>query len=165
MGIENIGTLYQKHENGTVDLTESFFSVPEIVKVDTESGNKETYQSIAETFEIIGKGVTNENAVAFLATTADTLDEMSMQIYEHYRKLQDVFKQVLRHILLEYSDDFSKLKEPEKLAYAILKACRMGLLLKEKYLQVGIDLAESLQQDDSEMMKKVCEEKAVWKSN
>lgn len=96
----------------------------------------------------------------YLMALVDVCDKMSMEIYEQYRKLQDIFKLVLNGIL-QYQDPETKLfyqviDHPEAennyletsgsamIGYAILKACRMGLILKEKYESKGREIVESL---------------------
>lgn len=99
----------------------------------------------------------------YLMALVDTMDHMSFEIYEQYRKLQDIFKLVLKGIL-KYQDKDSKLfyqvidrSDVEEnyletsgsamVGYAILKACRMGILLKEKYASVGMEIVESLMEN------------------
>lgn len=96
----------------------------------------------------------------YLAALVDTMDSMSIEIYEQYRKLQDMFKQALKGIL-EYRDEksgfFMKKEAAESqsgvetdisgsalIGYCILKACHMGILLKEKYVDTGMEIVEKL---------------------
>lgn len=61
---------------------------------------------------------------AYLAALVDVIDGISFEIYEKYRELITVYKHVLKEALAEE-------KETSELSYAILKGCRMGILLKE----------------------------------
>ncbi len=96
----------------------------------------------------------------YLMALVDVMDNMSIEIYEQYRKLQDIFKAVLKG-LLQYQDKESRLfyqvidrsdakgnyletSGSAMAAYAVLKACRMGILLKEKYVPAGMEIVESL---------------------
>lgn len=96
----------------------------------------------------------------YLMALVDVMDEMSVEIYEQYRKLEDIYRLVLRGIL-KYQDKESRLfyqvadrSDAEgnytetsgslMVAYSILKACRMGILLKEKYAAVGMDILERI---------------------
>ena len=96
----------------------------------------------------------------YLMALVDTMDAMSIEIYEQYRKLQDIFKQVLKGIL-RYQDEktglfyqvidrndveenYLETSGSAMVGYAIMKACRMGLLLKEKYEPIGTGIFESL---------------------
>lgn len=90
----------------------------------------------------------------------DTMEEMSMAIYEHYRSLGDVFKESLIG-LLQYQDSESglfyqltTLAEQEgnyletsgsaMIAAAIFKACRMRVILPEKYQKHAERILEGL---------------------
>lgn len=96
----------------------------------------------------------------YLMALVDTMDSMSFEIFEQYKKLEGIFKQMLNGIL-QYQDKESKLfyqivdrgdtvgnyletSGSAMIAYAILKGCRMGVLLKEKYICRGIEILNSL---------------------
>lgn len=95
-----------------------------------------------------------------LMALADTMDCMSFEIFEQYKKLDGMFKQMLRGIL-QYQDRESRLfyqvidrgdvpgnyletSGSAMIAYAILKGCHMGILLKEKYMDVGESILKGL---------------------
>jgi unsaturated rhamnogalacturonyl hydrolase len=96
----------------------------------------------------------------YLMALVDTMDNMSFEIFEQYKKLEGIFKQIL-HGLLQYQDKESRLfyqvvdrgdtvgnyletSGSAMIAYAILKGCRMGILLSEKYAGVGEEILNSL---------------------
>lgn len=96
----------------------------------------------------------------YLMALVDTMDSMSFEIFEQYRKLERIFKQALSGIL-QYQDEESKLfyqivdrgdtvgnyletSGSAMIAYSIMKACRMGILLKEKYAGKGMEILEQL---------------------
>lgn len=96
----------------------------------------------------------------YLMALVDTLDQMSKQIYEQYRKLEDIFRLMIKGIL-PYQDPNTKMfyqviDHPEvkenyletsgsaMIAYAIIKGCRMGILLDEKYASTGIEIMEGI---------------------
>lgn len=102
----------------------------------------------------------------FLLALIDTMEEMSEQIYEYYYALKVLFKEALAG-LLSYQDKESKLfyqviDKPEykgnyletsgsaMVSAAILKACRMRVLLPEKYEQIGVEILEALVDNSSE---------------
>ena len=85
---------------------------------------------------------------------------LSIEIFEQYKKLEGIFKQMLSGIL-QYQDEESKLfyqvidkgdtagnyletSGSAMIAYAILKGCRMGILLTEKYAGKGEEILRSL---------------------
>lgn len=96
----------------------------------------------------------------YLMALVDTMDAMSPEIYEQYRRLQDIFQLMVKGIL-RYQDPESKLfyqvidrsdvkdnyletSGSAMVGYAILKGCRMGLLLSEKYLPIGLQIVEGI---------------------
>ena len=115
----------------------------------------------------------------YLMALVDTMDVMSIEIYEQYRKLQDIFKLMLKGIL-HYQDEetglfyqvidrsdvegnYLETSGSAMIGYAIMKACRMGILLKEKYEPIGTGIFENLienklQEENSSMhLKGICE--------
>ena len=80
----------------------------------------------------------------YLMALIDVIGTMSEEIYEHYRTLGDLFKELIKGILP------CKDAEPGMFGYAICKACRIGVLNREKYAAEGIKLVESCyrQMDD-----------------
>lgn len=84
--------------------------------------NKENYSSIVTYFK-----TQKTLSEADLALLIDMIEEMSPEIYEHYRALQDMFREGIRkHLEAQEASG-------EQLAYAIKKGCALGTLLAEKY--------------------------------
>ena len=98
----------------------------------------------------------------YLLALVDTMDNMSKEIYESYRVLQDIFQTAI-HGILQYQDPEEKLfyqvidqrgvegnylesSGSAMVAYAILKGCRIGALLPEKYLPIGREIFEKLEE-------------------
>ena len=96
----------------------------------------------------------------YLMALIDVMDAMSEEIYEQYRELQEIFKESVKGIL-QYQDEKTKLfyqvidrsdvegnyletSGSAMIGYAILKACRMGVLSKEKYGPIGVAIVEGL---------------------
>jgi len=96
----------------------------------------------------------------YIMSLVDTIDAMSKEIYEHYRRLCELFKEAVLGIL-KYQDEKTKLfyqvvDHPEAegnytetsgsamIAYSIMKACRMGILNSEKYAGIGIEIFDSI---------------------
>ncbi len=117
-----------------------------------------------------------------LMSFADTASEMDHQIYEGYRRLADLLKEGVNGILKykdpetslfyqltakkDYPGNYLETSGSEMIAYAILKGVRLGLLLPEKYLPVGIEIAEALinekivdasSTDERNILKEKCE--------
>lgn len=151
---------------------------PFYMAFETAYDKKEKYNDILNQFVNVQDFLYNKNGefssigmkmrslAMYLAALVDTMDNMSFEIYEQYRTLQDAFKVTLKNIL-PYQDKNSRLfptrmgtEAEEKAAcsvdeaasaiigYCILKACRMGILLKEKYIDSGMEVIERLVEKD-----------------
>ena len=100
---------------------------------------KENYSSIVTYFQNL-----NTLSMAQLVLLIDTIDDMSEEIFEHYKALQDLFKAEVAGIIKRRAEEgsFGFLSESEKsqLAYALEKACRLDVLLAEKYEDIGSEL-------------------------
>lgn len=70
----------------------------------------------------------------------DTIGEMSEEIYEHVRALQDLCRDELKRI--RRTDRTLNESDRRQLAYVIEKGCALGILLSEKYEDMARDLAE-----------------------
>ncbi len=83
---------------------------------------------------------------------ADTIEQMDIQLYEHYRVLADLFLEAVRGLIpyrnktgLFARDIINPDSEPDAdgnrmVAYALFKGVRLGLLDEEKYLPMAQDL-------------------------
>lgn len=101
--------------------------LPFLALEDTVCGKKEKYVQIADTWVQEKEDI---NGWVLLAL-ADTLEPMSKMIYEHYRTLQDLFQSKLdEYLSQEFSHDVMA-------GVAILKACRLELVLTERYVEEG----------------------------
>lgn len=156
----------------TVDALYGF--MPFYMEYETKYDKKEKYGDIIRQFEnaqkllydeekglccraYVEEGKTRrmeENGCAFaasaryLAALADTMDCMSVEIYEQYRKLQDMFKQVLKGVLNCRAQGNGE-GDNVLIGYCILKACRMGILLKEKYVDTGMEIVKKMTETES----------------
>ena len=96
----------------------------------------------------------------YLMALIDTIDAMSIEIYENYRELASLLKEAIQGIL-QYQDPKTKLfyqvidhsqtegnyletSGSAMVGYAILKGCRLNILSKEKYQQTGIEVVEGI---------------------
>lgn len=95
----------------------------------------------------------------YLMALVDTMEAMSIEIFEHYKVLEGMLKEAVKGVL-KYQDSSTKMfyqiidgEDGENyietagssmIAYAILKACQMGVLSKEKYEQIGINIIEAI---------------------
>lgn len=96
----------------------------------------------------------------YLMALVDTAEGISVEIYEQYRKLVDIYRLLIKG-MLGYRDkesglfyqvidkggaegNYTETSGSLMVAYSILKACRMGILLKEKYASVGMEILEAV---------------------
>ena len=124
---------------GQKELPEDVCAMPFFMEYETVCGKKERYNQIVDRMEKEAeKGFADEGERdAYLTALVDVIDGISFEIYEKYRALIAVYKRVLKDSLAEGKETF-------ELSYAILKGCRMGILLKEKYAAAGMQMAEHL---------------------
>ena len=108
----------------------------------------------------------------YLMALVDCYDLMPEESFEHRKKFQGWFKEAVRGIL-KYQDPQSKLfyqlvDLPEltgnyletsgstMVAYAVLKACRLGMLAEEKYRPAGEEILQAI------VNEKLREEDGIW---
>lgn len=133
----------------------SEMAMPFYAEYDTLFNKKAHYGEIAAYFER-KEAWSGQDAAALI----DTIDQMSMEIYEYYRALCDLFKQVVRQGMaaevqsmevqsaevqtvevqsMEVQSAEAHLNNGRTWAgYAVLKACNMGILNREKYGEAGL---------------------------
>ncbi|MDO5415977.1 MAG: hypothetical protein Q4F29_02155 [Lachnospiraceae bacterium] len=112
--------------------------LPSYAERDTKFEKKAHYSQIVARFQK-ADGSQIQNLVYLI----DTIGQMSPEIYEHYRSLQDLFRQNIRSLLerirrpdgtyLVNSDE-----ERQQLSYCLEKACADRTLLPEKYHDLHI---------------------------
>ena len=97
---------------------------------------KENYSSIVTYFESLKTFSVDELVLL--------IDEMSEEIFEHYRALQLLFRGEISRIIKKRQEigDFSFLTESEReqVSYTLEKAGRLGVLLWEKYEEYDREL-------------------------
>ncbi len=130
-------------ESGTADdfeIADLYQILPFYMEYETKYHNKAEYNDIVAQLQKVRKysyEFSMRNMGWYLMVLIDVIGVMSEEIYEHYRTLGDLFKESLRGILP------MKNAEPAMFGYAICKACRIGILNREKYADEGIKLVES----------------------
>ena len=96
----------------------------------------------------------------YMVALIDTMSVMEQPVYEYYRALGDLFKEALAG-LLKYQDQetglfYQVIDHPEEkgnyletsgsamIAYAMLRACRMKVILPEKYEENALHILQSI---------------------
>ena len=140
------------------DSRELWLYMPFSMLCETLYGKKEGYSDIIRQFEEIkardygrmvrgacaGDRRESRELGLFLAACVDTLEFTSMEIYEHYRYLADLARATVRVLAKQCRPSGGRGgMEPETagaIGGSVLKACRMGVLLQEKYEDYGLEL-------------------------
>lgn len=112
--------------------------MPDFARQDTAVGKKAHYAQIVERFQREDCSKL-ENLVCLI----DTIDQMSPQIYEHYRSLQDLFRENIRSLLNRLCESGNVFRvnteeELQLLTICLQKGCANKTLLQEKYQDLQI---------------------------
>lgn len=142
-----------------ISIEELYMVQPFYMEYETRYDKKAKYSDIIKQFENadnqIKSGTDDIDQISlYLVSLIDALSGMSFEIYEKYRKMQDMFKLALTELLKNYDKENGSYygknagnAEKAMIAYAIIKACRMGIILKEKYASLGVEMLESLMEN------------------
>lgn len=134
-------------------LADSYFSQTFYVNYETLNGGKERYNDIIAQYSSIhknqyakaagklgGDAKAQEEAAYYCAALIDSMQMTAQPVYENFRKMQDLYKEVVKALLAVDETDKKPAAEAEcctagdlMQAYAILKGCRMKALHTEKY--------------------------------
>ena len=113
--------------------------MPAYTEQDTKVEKKAHYAQIVEKFRNA-----DCSQIQDLMYLIDTINQMSPEIYEHYRGLQDIFRANMHRLLekIREQGDVYRVKDEEEkaqLAACLEKACANKTLLKEKYQNLHIE--------------------------
>lgn len=121
--------------------------LPFYMNYETKFNKKAGYQEIVNRFLGIRHKLSKEenqlNLVSessYLTALIDTIDVMSIEIFEHYKALEILFKEAVRKIAP--GGNPPRILEPAQCT-AILKACRIGVLSRERYEAAGDSIFNS----------------------
>ena len=87
-----------------------------------------------------GENFTPVSTGWYMAALVDGIEACDQQLYEHWRALVDIFRETLRGLLRSGSTQGAEALA----AYSILKAVRLGIIDPERYLPIGRELAEKM---------------------
>lgn len=142
-----------------ISIEELYMVQPFYMEYETRYDKKAKYSDIIKQFENadnqIKSGTEDIDQISlYLVSLIDALSGMSFEIYEKYRTMQDMFKAALTALLKNYDKESGSYygknagnEENAMIAYAIIKACRMGIILKEKYTTAGVEIVENLMEN------------------
>ena len=112
---------------------------PDRAAYDVRFGGRREAGQIAALFMRARRELTDITDGDYMAALADTLEQMDIQLYEHYRVLAD--------LLLESARKSLGSRDP-KAVYALIKGVRLGLLDPEKYLPPARAALNDMRTDD-----------------
>lgn len=133
--------------DGAMRLADAYCSQVFYMNYETRNGGKERYNDIIAQYNgmhqnqylpvrsELGRTAVREEAAYYAAALIDTMEVMEQPIYEIFRRLEALYKNVIADLLAVQT---SKGQDPLQTgalmsAYAILKGCRMKALHTEKY--------------------------------
>lgn len=149
MTAEEIKAL-SRTEEGVFDLKKMGGSIyaaaaeiyPVYAAYETEKNKKEGYPDIMAQMRVWNAKIKEDFSFTNAADYADmlikTIEKISPEIYENYRELLDMFRDVVRRTLAEYYDEEAGSFQgdqaaADKFCAAVREACGQDLLLAEKY--------------------------------
>lgn len=121
---------------------------PVYAAYETDHNGKEGYPDLLAQMRILcgelRKNSTLENRVLFLEGLLGTIENVSPQLYEYYRELADMFKEVLRETMTRWGGEAETL-----LQETVVRAGELCLLAEEKYRNPGGRIRESVPTQES----------------
>lgn len=125
-----------------------YLTQPFYMEYETKCHNKAEYKDIVKFLAKDRKleTVFDLDTAWYLMALADVLGCMSIEIYEHYRFLEENLKRIIRQFAGS-KDSLPDRGKPDfaiMLGYAVLKACNQKNLNPEKYGSIGEELIESV---------------------
>lgn len=110
------------------------------MKYETKLGGKEHYQDVYKRYcDAAANPAKNE--AYFMTAVIEGIESVDQAVYEYYDGLKRLFKESLKMAL---ADDETDITDKALLSYSILKACRMKVILAEKYEKMGLMLYDEV---------------------
>lgn len=138
-------------------MEEIFLLMPFRAEYDARLGSRQAARLIAARFRALRRALTQEagslspySLGLYLAALGDTLEKMDIQLYEHYRALEDLLVEAAGWAIcrLDIGDappqNAQAAAGAALTAYALMKGARMGWLDEERYLKRAKALFRSL---------------------
>lgn len=131
------------HKDGrNYNPLEIFSFLPTYVWYETSYNKKEHYIDIMTQLKYFN-AISNQTDV-FLMVLADSVHNMSEEIYEHYAQMKSWLKSGVHNALNNHGKSGLRTEEASlELAYAILRACQSKSLLAEKYEEIGKQIVKT----------------------
>ncbi len=126
--------------NETFDSVDDEMALVFYTKYETKLGGKEHYQDVMNRYKAAAAKPEKNNAY-FMAAVIEGIESIDQAVYEYYDGLKKLFKEAFSKLWVEEELDVN---EKAFAAFAILKACRLKVILAEKYEQIGLTLYEQV---------------------
>ena len=114
---------------------EAYMYIPGLVLAETKTGTRGKYHDLLQTLERIPV-VTCDDLALVMAAAVESMEWMDQAVYEVYRGFQSVFEADFARFAEESSTDPKAPVSDAAIlfsSYAVLKACRLGSVLTEKF--------------------------------
>ncbi|MCR5216446.1 MAG: hypothetical protein K6C69_05875 [Lachnospiraceae bacterium] len=112
-------------------------------KYDTVIGGKGHYKQMLEAYESMD-GKEGLYLPLYGVALIEGIASVDQAVYEYYDALKVLFKKTLKTNLEAYEKNELDTSSKALVAYAILKACRMKVILSEKYEAIGNAMHQSV---------------------
>lgn len=159
--------LYEKTENKKYKIVldslvnhirgmeDKYEALPLYLEYETKFNEKENYNDIYKYMKNARSCFQDVNLsfgcrIYDLLALIDMYENSSEEVFEQHKQYSIWFKEALKGILPYQQED---IKEVAVIAYCILKGCRLGILLQEKYQHIGEEMVCKLQNLDFAEMK------------
>lgn len=117
---------------------------PLYASYETNINKKAGYPDIMAQMRTLEKRIetefTQENAALYVKMLIDTISVMSPEIYEYYRELADLFRNMVKKVITAFEleagkaySGFERSQDAGVFSAALEQAFRLDILLKEKY--------------------------------
>lgn len=117
-------------------------------KYETKLGGKEHYQDVMNRYNKAAANA-NKNSAYFMTAVIEGIESVDQAIYEYYAGLKTLFKEAMADVLNAPQLDIN---DKALASYAILKACRLKVVLAEKYEAIALkwyeDVLENVESKD-----------------
>lgn len=131
-----------------LDFKELYSVMPAMAKKDKEEFKMAGHAGIVKLMTSYEeKSLESEDGYTyFLCTCVDVIENMNIQIFEHYKAMCNLYKSSLYHALASGASNWS-VDNKHMIGASITKACKLGILNPEKYAQVGESFSNDLETD------------------
>jgi unsaturated rhamnogalacturonyl hydrolase len=141
--------------NEVRQLEEKYVGLPLYLEYETKFNEKENYNDIYRCMKC-ARAYFEDEAVSFkclvndLMTLIDMHENASEEVFDQYKQYAIWFKGTLKKIL---ACQYKETEESARIAYCILKGCRLGALIQEKYQHIGEGIVQELLAKDNKEFK------------